>query len=224
MAINAPSPLKNEWKTLTAKLIVSVLFLFSNSSNFPLSDIALRKKKNHPREQSESWRGDSIFSVFDSDSCIQKTEKRCGLFRFGLWVVKEHCADWARDGVAQNWSNSPGQILQDVRLLCKVMSIAFAVTFACSQFATFTIANFKFNVILCQSISYLLDRLYYTDSLSFWFIKKNRNYLEMLKLIHAVSVGFFDVCENMICSHYERASEKQKKRCLFVIRVSFSIL
>ena len=32
----------------------------------------------------------------------------------------------------------------------------------------------------------------------------------MLKLIYAVSVGLFDVCENMICSHYERASEKQK--------------
>lgn len=162
MAINAPSPLKNEWKTLTAKLIVSVLFLFSNSSNFPLSDIALRKKKNHPREQSESWRGDSIFSVIDSDSCIQNTEIRCGLFRFsflGLWVVKEHCADWARDRVAQNWSNSPGQILQDVRLLCKVMSM---------QLQQLQISK-SMSLYVNWSFTYLIV---YPGILCFGFIKK----------------------------------------------------
>ena len=156
MAIKAPSPLKKEWKTLTAKLIVSVLFLFSNLSNFPQSDIALRKKKNHPSEHSESWRGDSIFSLIDSDSCTLK--KGCVLFRFsflGLWVVKEHCADWARDAVAQNWSNSPGQILQDVRRLCKVMSMLLQ---------QLQISN---SMALCarRSLTYLL-----VNNLSFGFL------------------------------------------------------
>lgn len=183
MAINAPSPLKNEWKTLTAKLIVSVLFLFSNSSNFPLSDIALRKKKNHPREQSESWRGDSIFSVIDSDSCIQNTEIRWGLFRFsflGLWVVKEHCADWARDRVAQNWSNSPGQILQDVRLLCKVMSM---------QLQQLQISK-SMSLYVNWSFTYLIV---FPGIFCFGFIKKQQ------KLSRDVEVYICRVCRSFRC-------------------------
>ena len=126
MAINAPSPLKNEWKTLTAKLIVSVLFFFSSLSNFPESDIALRKKKNHPREQTESWRGDSILSL---DSLQLFPEKR---FVFSLLVARPlSCKRALRRLSARrrcakleqfSGANTTGRSIVSMPL-CKVMSV-----------------------------------------------------------------------------------------------------